>query len=96
MFYHFTAFAGQMGMGMAVWALNVVLFVAFSLLKLGRALCFPRSLLTLMRHPNQSLFVGAIPMAFNTIANGVVVFLIPRYVEGGGVSRFEFVITHSD
>jgi hypothetical protein len=70
--------AGQDGIAMAVWALNVVLFIAFSCLLASRALFFPRTLASLWRHPNQSLFVGAIPMAFNTITNGVVVFLIPR------------------
>lgn len=70
--------AGQFGIAMAVWALNVVLFIIFSCLLLGRAVFFSGTIVNLYRHPNQSLFVGAIPMAFSTITNGVVAFLIPR------------------
>jgi len=72
------AAAGQFGIAMAVWALNVVLFILFSCLLLGRAVFYSRTIANLYRHPNQSLFVGAIPMAFSTITNGVVAFLIPR------------------
>jgi tellurite resistance protein TehA-like permease len=56
----------------------VALFLVFSCLMLSRAVFFTDTMKHLYRHSNQSLFVGAIPMAFSTITNGVVAFLIPR------------------
>lgn len=63
---------------MAVWALNVLLFMLFSCLLLARAVFYTDTIRHLYHHPNQSLFIGAVPMAFSTITTGVVALLIPR------------------
>lgn len=70
--------AGQQEIAWAIWWLNIVLFAFFSLLFLARALFFSSTMVRLFEHPNQSLFMGAIPMAFSTITNGVVLFWVPR------------------
>lgn len=72
-------FPGQEEIALAIWALNVLLFLLFSCLLLGRSLLYSSTLRHLYHHRTQSLFVGAIPMAFSTITNGVVAFLIPRH-----------------
>lgn len=70
---------GQDDIALAIWSLNVLLFLLFSCLMLCRALLFSSTLRHLYHHSNQSLFVGAIPMAFSTITNGVIAFLMPRW-----------------
>eukprot|EP00877_Chromochloris_zofingiensis_P009043 jgi/Chrzof1/4392/Cz14g11130.t1_SLAC1 len=50
----------------------------------------PQSLRALLRHPNQSLFLGAIPMSVNVITNGLCTFWLPRY--GPGVATAAIVL----
>lgn len=71
---------GQQGIGWAIWWMNVVLFILFSCLLLGRILFYSSTLRQLLKTPSQSLFLGAIPMSFNTISNGVLLFWAPRYL----------------
>lgn len=79
--YHFP---GQLQIGCAIWALTVLLFVAFSCLLLARLVCYPRSMRQLLRHPVQSMFLGTVPMTWGTITQGVVVFGLPTV--GGGAA----------
>ncbi|KAF8066190.1 methyltransferase [Scenedesmus sp. PABB004] len=72
-------FAGQQPIAWAFWWLAALQFIACSALLAGRALLFPVTLLKLFAHPNQSLFLGAIPMALSTISNGVVIFWTPHF-----------------
>lgn len=75
-----TDLTGQSEIGLAVWSFNALLFAVFSLLMLGRFILFSATIPKLFNHPNQSLFCGALPMAFSTITNGVVAFMVPRSV----------------
>eukprot|EP00775_Hariotina_reticulata_P004122 gene4122-4368_t len=79
-------FTGQAEIGLAVWSFNALLFALFSLLMLGRLLLFTATIPKLFNHPNQSLFCGALPMAFSTITNGVVAFLVPRCGESAAAA----------
>lgn len=65
-------FPGQLWLSRGLWLMNVVFFALFTLLFLGRAILFPRSMQRLFRDPVQSLFIGAIPMAFATLINGML------------------------
>jgi tellurite resistance protein TehA-like permease len=61
-----------------VWWLTLLLFVAFCCMLLGRAMFFSSTMQDLFQHPNQSLFLGAVPMSVSTLTNGVVLFFSPR------------------
>lgn len=57
----------------------MVLFALFSAMQLAQIVCFPKEALQILHDPTQSLFIGAIPMGFATIVNGIVFFCVPRY-----------------
>jgi tellurite resistance protein TehA-like permease len=78
MFASADSIAGQQEVAWAIWWLTALLFVFFCCLFLGRALLFSSTMQHLFSHPNQSLFLGAVPMSFSTLTNGVVLFWVPR------------------
>ncbi|WIA34056.1 hypothetical protein OEZ86_012434 [Tetradesmus obliquus] len=80
------AFTGQQAIAWATWWLTALLFVFFCIMLLGRALLFSSTLPHLFRHPNQSLFLGAVPMSVSTLTNGLVLFWIPRFGAAAGVA----------
>jgi C4-dicarboxylate transporter/malic acid transport protein len=53
-----------------IWLVNLVLVAVFSGLFVGRALVDRPGFVSLLHHPFQSMFFGAIPMALTTIVNG--------------------------
>ncbi len=64
---------GQKIFAQGLWTINVLFFALFALLFLGRAAFYPASFRRLFHHPVQSLFIGAIPMGFATIVNGMLI-----------------------
>ncbi|WP_414041791.1 TDT family transporter [Acidithiobacillus sp. M4-SHS-6] len=64
---------GQKVCAQGLWAINVLFFVLFASLFMGRAVFYPASFRRLFQHPVQSLFIGAIPMGFATIINGLLI-----------------------
>lgn len=66
-------------LGEVVWALDLVLFLAFSLLFIGRLVAFPETIGPMLAHPVQSMFLGAIPMGLATLINGLVLYGGPRW-----------------
>ena len=66
--YHFS---GQLVVARGLWSINVFFFGLFMVLFLGRAIFYPAAFRRLFEHPVQSLFIGAIPMGFATIVNGI-------------------------
>jgi tellurite resistance protein TehA-like permease len=74
-----TPTTGQMALGWVVWWLTALLFVLFSVLAIARSVFFPSTTRLLFRHPNQALFVGAVPMAFSTLTNGIGLFWKPFF-----------------
>lgn len=76
--------AGQQGIAFAIWALNLALFITFLCLLLSRAVCYPASARELLEQPNQSLFLGTLPMSISVITGGVVAVLVPRWVSAAG------------
>jgi len=65
---------GQLEIARGLWIVNVFFFALFSALFVGRALFYRHSFVRLFDHPVQSLFIGAIPMGFATIINGLLDF----------------------
>ncbi len=66
--------AGLHAFAHALFVLDAALFVAFSALFLLRWALFLEDAMPLLRHPVQSMFLGAIPMALIPLANGLVLF----------------------
>lgn len=63
---------GQKFIAQGLGVINIVFFVLFALLFMSRAIFYPASFRRLIHHPVQSLFIGAIPMGFGTIVNGMI------------------------
>ncbi len=64
---------GQRLLAQGLWSINVFFFALFALLFMGRAILYTDSFRRLFHHPIQSLFIGAIPMGFATIVNGMII-----------------------
>ncbi len=57
-----------------LWIVNIALFIIFSILFIGRFIFYFQSAKKLLKHPVQSMFLGAIPMGLATIINGFLIF----------------------
>ncbi|WP_233279562.1 TDT family transporter [Acidihalobacter yilgarnensis] len=68
------ALPGQDWLTRGLWWFDMGLYVLFSSLLLARLVWFPDSLGRLLRHPVQSMFLGAIPMGLVPILDGWVLF----------------------
>lgn len=72
-------FAGRLLFAHALWAVTAVLFALLSVAFVLRAVLFPETVGRLLRHPVQSMFLGAIPMGLAPVINGLSVFYGNRY-----------------
>ena len=72
---------GAARLGEGLWWLNMVLLVLFTGLSAARVVRFPRESLATLRHPVQSMFLGAVPMGLATVVNGLTVFGVPHWGE---------------
>lgn len=70
---------GTAALGEGLWALNMLIFAALTVLSLARILLHPADSRATLLHPAQSMFLGAIPMGLATIINGLIVFGVPRW-----------------
>ncbi|ACB96080.1 TDT family transporter [Beijerinckia indica] len=73
------AIFGLHQIGMALWLLNIGLFVLFSFLYAARWIFFFHEARLIFRHSVTSMFFGAIPMGLLTIVNGFLAFGIPLW-----------------
>lgn len=62
-----------------VFALNVFLFVLFTLASIMRYVLYPEIWGVMIRHPTQSLFLGTFPMGLATIVNMIVFVCVPAW-----------------
>ncbi|WP_175911526.1 MULTISPECIES: TDT family transporter [unclassified Burkholderia] len=70
-------FPSQQGIAAALWCADVVLYAVFAAMLLTRAIRYPDTIWPMLRHPLQSMFLGAIPMGLVPIINGFVLFAAP-------------------
>ncbi|MCQ4271171.1 TDT family transporter [Pseudomonas kuykendallii] len=68
------AFAGRDDLAFALWLINALLFVTFSLLFVARCLLFRDTFMPMLTHPVQSMYLGAIPMGLATLISGMTLF----------------------
>ncbi|GGO26256.1 TDT family transporter [Deinococcus humi] len=70
---------GTAALGEGLWVLNMLIFAVLTVLSLARIALCPADSRATLRHPAQSMFLGAIPMGLATIINGLIVFGVPRW-----------------
>lgn len=63
----------------AIFCLNVVLFLLFLTASILRYTLYPDIWLAMVRHPAQSLFLGTFPMGLATIVNMIVFVCVPAF-----------------
>ncbi|KAI9850191.1 MAG: hypothetical protein M1838_006000 [Thelocarpon superellum] len=64
------------------FVLNVALFVLFTVISCARYIAYPELFRAVLRHPHQSLFLGAFPVGLATILNMVVLVCAPVWGQG--------------
>ena len=74
-FAHFVPLVRSVGE--ALWVVNAALFALFVALTIVRIVRWPDVVMTTLSHPVQSMFLGAIPMGFATMVNGIIVYGVP-------------------
>lgn len=65
-----------------IFCLNVTLFITFTFISVARYTAFPEIWWVMIRHPQQSLFLGTFPMGLATIINMVVFVCVPAWGDG--------------
>jgi tellurite resistance protein TehA-like permease len=72
------------------FALNVALFLLFTVMSCLRYTMYPRLFLAVLHHPHQSLFLATFPIGLATIVNMIVLVCVPAW--GQGVAIFAWVL----
>ena len=72
------------------FVLNVALFVLFLGISVLRYALYPSLVLSVLRHPHQSLFVATMPIGLATLINMVVLVCVPAW--GSGLAIFAWVL----
>ncbi|OAQ61096.2 sulfite transporter Ssu1 [Pochonia chlamydosporia 170] len=70
---------GLYWISVVIFAINVLLFVAFSIITLIRYLLYQGLWTAMIRHPVVPLFLGAIPMGLATIITMIVLVCVPAW-----------------
>lgn len=68
-------------LSVVLFALNVGLFVTFTIISLVRYLKYPEIWGSMIRHPTQSLFLGTFPQGLATLVNMVVFVCVADWGE---------------
>lgn len=58
------------------WVMDIFFFLLFSILFLSRIIFFPETVKLMLKHPVQSMFLGAVPMGLVPILEGFTVFKV--------------------
>lgn len=67
-------FDGQMGIAASLWRIDIALYALFAAMLIARIVLYRDTVAPLLRHPVQSMFLGAVPMGLVPIINGLVLF----------------------
>jgi C4-dicarboxylate transporter/malic acid transport protein len=73
---------GMFQLAEALWMLNIVMFLSFSVLYAARWVMFFDEARRIFGHSTVSMFFGTIPMGMATIINGLLTFGVPRWGQG--------------
>jgi len=72
------------------FALNLVLFLLFTLITTLRYTLYPRLIQAVLHHPHQSLFIATFPIGLATLINMTVLTCVPAW--GQGMAIFAWVL----
>ncbi|KAG2172660.1 hypothetical protein INT43_000007 [Umbelopsis isabellina] len=72
-------FPGEKYIGIALYFINIALFLLFLCFTISRNIMFPWVLKLLLRHPTQCMFIGTLPMGLATIVNATLLIAVPKY-----------------
>ncbi|KAF1973446.1 hypothetical protein BU23DRAFT_464524 [Bimuria novae-zelandiae CBS 107.79] len=72
------------------FVLNVVLFFLFTFISILRYTLYPRLIVSVLRHPHQSLFLATFPISLATLINLIVLVCVPSW--GQGLAIFAWVL----
>jgi len=73
---------GMFQLAEALWMLNIVMFLSFSVLYAARWVMFFDEARRIFGHSTVSMFFGTIPMGMATIINGLLTFGVPQWGQG--------------
>lgn len=65
---------GQASLAKSLWIIDSALFAIFSVLFVSRLVFYRETVVPMLDHPVQSMFLGAIPMGLIPIVNGLTIF----------------------
>lgn len=71
------------GLAFGIFVVNILIYLALFILLSGRFIIDFKQAIQLLKHPQQSLFFGAVPMALSGLINGTLVFFTPSLHEFG-------------
>jgi C4-dicarboxylate transporter/malic acid transport protein len=72
-------FHGLHTIAIVLFLINVVFYSLFTLILVARFILFPYTLRLMLKHPSQSLFIGAIPMGLTTLSSFAIVGLTEHF-----------------
>ncbi|WP_176091368.1 TDT family transporter [Burkholderia ambifaria] len=72
-------FAGRQSAVITLWCIDIILYAVFAAMFIARWLCYPDTVVPMLRHPQQSMFLGALPMGLVPIINGIVIIAGERF-----------------
>lgn len=72
-------FPGLRYIAIAIFILNIALFVLFLTISLVRYTLFPEKFKQMLAHPAHSMMLGTFPMGFATIVNLTVFICVPMW-----------------
>ena len=72
-------FPGEEIIGTVLYFANILMFFMFSVISIVRLILYPWVFVLCLEHPQQSLFLGTVPMGLATIVNATVLIAVPKY-----------------
>lgn len=75
-------FRGLRTISIIIFMINIIIFCVLTLLSIARYIIFPSLFNITLNHPQQSMFIGAIPMGLSTIVSYCSLVIIKEYSWG--------------
>lgn len=72
-------FRGLHTISIIIFIINIIIFCILTLLTIARYIIFPSLFNITLKHPQQSMFIGAIPIGISTIVNYCALVIIKQY-----------------
>lgn len=87
-------FRGLQTIALVVYIMNVVMFCIFLIISIARYAIWPSIIKLVLKHSNQSLFIGTMPMGLTTITNFTVLVIIDKFAWGRNLAFVLWIIEY--